>query len=233
MNILIDPQGWGEAEFSDIHQILNSVYQVFIPCFQETMNLRDILIVHSAEHPVTYRLQGVILLSAHDLFWCKYAYQFAHELCHFQIPSKVPQQLRWFEESLCELASYYFLPRISALWKTNPPYPHWITYADAFTTYVQQDMQKAEPFDLNLSKNPSVFEHLSHDEYDRNKNTYVALQLLPIFDSVPDLWSSIRLLSDIPDGLSLADSLRHWYNLAPEKHRNSIRQILQVFSIEI
>lgn len=231
--ILVDPQGWGEALLPDIHQILLSVYRVFIPCFQETMNLHDVLIVHSADHPVTYRSQGVILLSAHDRFWCKYAYQFAHELCHFQIPAKVPQQLRWFEESLCELASYYFLPRISALWKTNPPYPNWRTYADHFTTYVQNDMQKAESFNLSLLDNPSVFEHLNRDEYDRKKNSYVALQLLPIFENASDLWSAIHLLSDIPDGLSLADSLRHWHSLTPEKHRNSIRQILQVFSIEI
>lgn len=233
MNILIDPRGWGEVQLPDIHQILLSVYQVFIPCFQDTMSNRDVLVVHSAGQPVTYRSQCTIHLSAHDLFWCNYAYQFSHELCHFQIPSSVPQQLRWFEESLCELASYYFLPKISVLWKTNPPYPHWITYADNFTTYVQEDMQKAEPFDLNLSENSSIFEHLTLNEYDRNKNSFVALQLLPIFDSAPDLWSSIHLLSDIPDGLNLADSLRHWYNLAPEKHRNSIRRILQVFSIEI
>ena len=232
MTILIDPQGWGEALLPNIHQVLLSVYRVFIPCFQERMNLSDVLVVHSADHPVTYRSQGTILLSVHDLFWCNYAYQFAHELCHFQIPSRVPQQLRWFEESLCELASYYFLPRISALWKTDPPYPNWRTYADHFTAYVQKDMQKAEPFDLSLVNNPSVFEHLNCDEYDRKKNAYVALQLLPIFESVPDLWSTIHLLSDIPDGLSIVDSLRHWYNLAPEKHHNSIRQILKVFSIE-
>lgn len=233
MTILIDPQGWGEARLPDIHQILHSVYQVFIPCFQDTMNPRDVLVVHSADHPVTYRFQGTILLSAHDRFWCNYAYQFAHEFCHFQIRSSVPQQLRWFEESLCELASYYFLPRISALWKTNPPYPHWITYADNFTTYVQKDMQKAEPFDLNFSNNPPILEHLTRNEYDRAKNSYIALKLLPIFDSAPNLWSSIHLLSDIPDGLGLIDSLRRWHNLAPEKHRCSIQQILRVFSIEI
>lgn len=232
MTIIIDPQGWGEGSTKDILQILISVYRVFIPCFQSKMNSRDLLVAHSIDHPVTYRLHDVILLSAHDRYWSNYAYQFAHELCHFQIPSNVPRQLRWFEESLCELASYYFLPRISALWKTDPPYPNWITYAEAFTTYVQNDMKKTEPFNLNLFENRSVSEHLIRNEYDRSKNAYVALKLLPIFDSSPDLWSTIHLLSSIPEGLSIADSLHYWYELTPANHKNSIQKILHVFSME-
>lgn len=233
MTIGIDPQGWGEGSTKDISEILNSVYRVFIPYFQDKMNSHDLLIAHSIDHPITYRLHNLILLSAHDRYWCNYAYQFAHELCHFQIPSEVPQQLRWFEESICELASYYFLPRISSLWKTDPPYPSWITYSDAFTTYVQEEKKKNEPFDLNLLTNVSVSAHLVSNEYDRGKNAFIALKLLPIFESVPDLWSSVHLLSSIPEGLSIADSLRYWYNLAPEKHHGSIQKILHVFSFEI
>lgn len=122
----------GDAIRENIWAVLESVDRVFRPCFESSMNTNDLLVIHSNDYPVTYSNYNVILLSAENKFWCKYAYQFAHEYCHFQIGGNVPPQLRWFEESLCELASYFFLPRIGDLWKINPPYPNWKDYAERF-----------------------------------------------------------------------------------------------------
>lgn len=132
---------------------------------------------------------------------------------------------------MCELASYYFLPRISDLWKVDPPYANWSTYADAFTTYVQDDMKKATPFDLNLLSNPSAMEYLSQNEYDRGKNAYIAINLLPIFESDPELWSAVPLLFSAPERSTITEALHHWHDHVPEKHQNSIERILRVFSM--
>lgn len=93
-------------------------------------------------------------------------------------------------------------------------------------------MKKHESFDLNLLTNTSIAEYLAQNEYDRGKNAFVAINLLPIFESTPDLWSSIHWLSCIPGGLSIEDSLRYWYNLVPDKHKDSVQKILHVFSIK-
>jgi len=231
MNMHLDGQGWGEAVRENILAVLESVDCVFRPCFGSSMNTNDLLVIHSDDHPVTYSNHNVILLSAEDRFWCKYAYQFAHEYCHFQIGGNVPQHLRWFEESLCELASYFFLPRIGDLWKANPPYPNWKDYAENFREYSLHDQQKATPFDLAFLDNPSALVHLIQNEYDRSKNAYVAIKLLPLFEANPCLWSVVHLIRNIPENLTFSEYLRCWRDRSPEEFRKDIGMIAQVFSI--
>lgn len=233
MNIHLDGQGWGEARTIDISKVLESVHSVFVPCFDASMRDKDLLIVHSDDHPVIYCQHSVILLSAKERFWCKYAYQFAHEYCHFQIGGGVPQQLRWFEESLCELSSHFFLPRISDLWKMNPPYSNWMSYAEQFRIYSIKDQQKVTPFNLDFSNDPDVLVYLSQNEYDRNKNAYVAISLMPIFEQNPRLWSSVHFIGDIPKHLSFSASLRCWRDLSPEEFRGDIEKIAKEFSITL
>ena len=231
MNIHLDGQGWGEAIPENICAVIGSVDRVFRPCFGSSMNTNDLLVIHSDDHPSTYSHHNVILLSARERRWSQYAYQFAHEYCHFQIDGNVPQQLRWFEESLCELASYFFLPRIGDIWKTNPPYPNWVDYAENFRKYTIHDQQKATPFDLDFSDNPNTLAHLIQNEYDRPKNSYVALKLMPVFESNPCLWSVVHLIKSVPKNLTFSDSLRCWRDLSPKEFRGDIETIAQIFSV--
>ena len=231
MNMYIDGQGWGEADLEDIRAVLESVDHVFRPCFGSSMNTNDLRVIHSDDIPITYSNYNVILLSVEETRWNQYAYQFAHEYCHFQIGGNVPQQLRWFEESLCELASYFFLPRIGDLWKTNPPYPNWKDYAENFLKYSMCDQQKSTPFDLAFLNNPSVLLYLGQNEYDRPKNAYVAIKLLPVFEANPCLWSVVHHIKSVPKNLTFSESLRCWRDLSPEEFRKDIGMIAQIFSI--
>lgn len=233
MNIHLDGQGWGDAARENIWAVLESVDRVFRPCFGSSMNMNDLLVIHCDDHPVTYSNHNVILLSAEDRFWCQYAYQFAHEYCHFQIGGNVPQQLRWFEESLCELASYFFLPKIGDLWETNPPYPNWKDYGENFREYSMHDHQKATPFDLALSDNPDTLVHLIQNEYDRPKNSYVALKLMPVFEANPYLWSVVHIIKRVPKNLTFSESLRCWRDLSPDEFRRDICTIAKIFSVAL
>lgn len=233
MNIKLDGNGWGSAKTSDIAEILHSVHSVFAPCFGVSMNKNNLLVIHSDDGPVTYIPQKIILLSSKDRYWSQLAYQFAHEYCHFQINGAVPRQLRWFEESLCELASYFFLPRISKLWEVQPPYPNWKSYAHCFEDYVILDKQKAVPFDLNLSRDTQMQEYLTQNEYDRFKNAFVAISLESIFEDMPSLWSSVHFISHIPEHLTFEESIRYWRDLVPNDHRVQIEKIALIFSINL
>ena len=89
----------------------------------------------------------IILLNTTIDFWNQAAYQFSHELCHMLIPKNVIDELRWLEESICETASYFFLKRISPVWKDNN-----IDYKDAcgnlydiqFIEYIENESYKAK-----------------------------------------------------------------------------------------
>lgn len=233
MSLRIHPEGWGEVVVENIFQVLNSVHKVFLPCFGQTMNPRALSVAHSDGPPICFKDSALICLSAQDKFWSQYAYQFAHEYCHYQIKGPVPQQLRWFEESLCELASYYFLPKVSALWRTNPPYPNWVSYADEFSKYTKEDAAKATPFNLDFSSDTMTLRQLEKNEYNREKNAYVATALFPVFQESPSLWSAITLIGFIPDGLSFQASLQCWHDKAPTAYRADIKTIARIFSAEL
>ena len=63
-----------------------------------------ITIQQQRPNPVCYRENNLIILSCD-------AYQLAHEMCHLMIPNDVVPELRWLEESICELSSFFFSSR--------------------------------------------------------------------------------------------------------------------------
>lgn len=234
IKFIISPEGWGNANLENIEAVLCSVHLAFSPCFGSALSSSALHIKHYSQYPCCVREDKTIYLSASDCYWAKYAYQFSHEYCHFQIPKSVPSPLRWFEESICELASYYFLPVISKLWFVFPPYPNWKSYAPAFEECIVEDAKKAVAFDLNFSNpdNPNL-NALSLHEYDRPKNAYIAQNLLPIFQADPTLWKELPLLCQLPKEACFVESLRTWHSLVSPEHQNSIAAIANIFSLSI
>lgn len=186
--------------------------------------------------PICFRNCGLIILSAHPNRWDQFSYQLAHEICHRVIPSDVVKNLRWLEESICELSSYYFLPLLTKNWrrkriplvyaKTNKP------YYPAFEKYVKNERKKAVPFDLSsfLSQTPSdELQMLINDCEIREKNAYIAVSLLPIFKQYPNTWYSIPLLGNLTASAPLRYSLEEWIKLSPEESRVGLQQIARLF----
>ena len=48
------------------------------------------------------------MITPHIEQWNAIVYEPSHELCHFEVIDEAPQANKWFEESICEVASYYF-----------------------------------------------------------------------------------------------------------------------------
>ena len=78
-----------------------------------------------SDDPITpYRpsRQGpfTVFLAARDDYWCQFAYQFSHELCHvlsdYERLGEGPNG--WFHEAICELASVFTLRRMAERWLT-------------------------------------------------------------------------------------------------------------------
>lgn len=199
-----------------------------------------IIIDPTKKNPTCHRSLQKIYLSSPPTRWCKMAYQFAHELCHYVIPSEVPFNLRWLEESICELSSYYFLPKISKYWKRigiNLKTSDGELYYPFFTSYVEDDQKKAVSFDLasfcSSTHTSSDLLKLIKDCEIRNMNTHVANELLPIFKSHPKTWHAIPLLASINSNMSLEASLAEWIALSPEESHIGLQKIAQIFGTEI
>ena len=190
----------------------------------------------SSECPICYKESRLIILNCEKSYWCQVVYQLAHEMCHLMIPGEVAENLKWLEESICELSSYIFLPKIKKYWlrlaATASIDQVKASYAPFFEEYVLDDQLKSEAFDLaSLIGNPDSNElsSLISDCCMRNKNTYIAINLLPIFKTLPLTWHAVPYLGAIPPNQSLSASLKQWIELSPTDSHMGLQKIANLF----
>ncbi|MTS66219.1 hypothetical protein GMD89_18550 [Pseudoflavonifractor sp. BIOML-A5] len=69
-------------------------------------------VAHTNDSPVTWRAYNLIFLSSSDNTYLQHIYQFSHELCHFMVSLDVCDSFRWFEETICQIMSWFILERI-------------------------------------------------------------------------------------------------------------------------
>lgn len=207
-------------------QTLSSLAHLFCQVIPEVGNRTlTIIIDPEQECPICYREQEKIYLNSEPQSWCQAAYQFGHELCHYAIPAAVHPKLKWLEESICEVSSLYFLPRITAFWhETGVPYKtdKGELYADFFSKYAEDVAQDEVPFDLT---DPVEIASLEADCRQREKNRHIANKLLPVFNAHPDLWSAVPVLCQVQASDSVQASLDAWLELAPHEARLGMLEI--------
>lgn len=182
--------------------------------------------------PSIHRPAHRIMLDCDSRYWCQLAYQFAHEYCHFLIPNNVVQQLRWFEESICALSSIVFLEQLAQVWQIKGV-PGYSDYASSIQIYVANNKKVVEPFDLtclSVPDSPICLKFFSNGgEYCRGMNRYIAIQLLPIFEKYPQLWSAVPNLCKIPGSSNLGEMLFAWRELSSPSVFTGISEVLTLF----
>ena len=164
-------------------------------------------------------------------YWSQISYQLSHELCHllcnFREQRNHPH--KWLEESLCELASLQNMLTMARIWRVIPPLPHVGYYAKHLEEYVQ-DIVDRETSNCPLDEEfydwlGGRFDLLASDPYRRSDNTIVALRLLPLFMSKPELWKAASFLNrwDCSENQTFSDYLNAWKENSPaDQHENII-----------
>ncbi|EQO38509.1 hypothetical protein G714_04289 [Escherichia coli HVH 39 (4-2679949)] len=135
-----------------------------------------------------------INLSTKDHLFSQYYYQFFHEHCHLKTNSyNIVGNYGWFEESICELASFFGMRKMAQHWKKN------IVIKDSLPNYgysIEKYISKAQNKPGNHLPKKIVFKdwflnnlsRLENDKYLRDKNAIIANQLLPLFERHTELW---------------------------------------------
>lgn len=227
--------GWGDVQLTDLYAVLRSVETCFRSAFGQHFNSALVWVVHLDNvNPCCYRNRNTITLSAKDMLYAKYVYQFAHEYCHYQLPFEPIHELRWLEETLCELASLYMLRQVDELWSREPPYEVWREYHSEFTKYAEIVEREYEYVSLDFSVEPNaILSDLRRYEYDREKNMYIALQLLPLFNEHPELWHSVPFLCRANDRNTFRGALKKWQQASPADSWAALSELAAVFSIQL
>lgn len=212
--------------FAYVLDCISMLFQKYVP----SIGARPLIIINSpnADCPICHRDIQIIQLTTAPTLWCQIAYQYAHELCHYSISSEVSDNLRWFEESICEMASLYFLQQIGMLWRNSNvgfQTASGETYAFSFIEYAANTSNKFVAFDL---KDHQMIHYFESNCYDRLRNRYVANQLLPIFTEYPKTWEAVPSLCRVVQP-TFAKALGSWICESPPSARPGLLRIQSLF----
>jgi hypothetical protein len=232
-NICISPDNWGNADPHNVLAVFESVVDEFHKVIdQKNYSTKKLFIRNTVEHPdkpqcpIYYKNEthDDIYIHTQDMYWCQYAYQFAHEFCHhlIQFTQQNPDKFGWLEETLCELASLFIMLKMAEAWKTHPPYPNWSSYSPSIADYVNKHSDKRqtteESFDVWYQ---SKLNQLYAQRYDRKNNFEIAYRLLKVFNEEPRIWNSIFEFKNISfsDTTSVTEFLSTWCELLTEDNK--------------
>lgn len=218
-----------------INRLLRTPFQEDIQVEPSQVDHPKVLYRESSKDPYT------IWLSAKDHYWCKFAYQFAHEFCHvlsgYDRIRENPNN--WFHEAICELASIFTIRCMAVRWLTHPAFQGRKDYATSLSEYGQDLLNKQESLlPTNMSLNSWLFLNeemlreapVNHPDQ-RSNQTLVAYQLLPIFEKTPRGWNAIR---KFPNSTSLlADYFVDWYSEVDPEDRAFVARISEAFEYKI
>lgn len=243
LSLIIDPGDWGEARVQDIGQLLVNVSRQFLDHFSNPPHgrIRVQCRLEQSNPRVLYRNSQeddyVIWLTVRNRLWSKFAYQFAHELCHIACDYERLRESpnNWFQESLCELASIFTIKQMAVTWQSSPPYANWQDYASSLDKYaddiINRDAHRL-PAEVSLGDWLGNNEaKLRVDSCQRELNGLVACQLLPLFQDAPHHWQSVRSMPDT--SATFDEFLRLWKRACPDPHKTFVSQIADLFSINI
>ena len=241
LDIRVDDHGWGSSSVSDMKAVLHSTAAPLIAPFGD-LKLDPIEVARSETGPIVLFQRGSggeyrVRLDTQDRRWAQLAFQFAHELCHIlcgYVDDRNPNQ--WFEETLCETASLYALRRMAETWKTDPPYANWKDYAQVLGDYAQDRFEK---YGLKPEQDlPAWYrgheKALREKATLRDKNTAVAIRLLPIFEEDPARWRAVAYLNKVrARGDQPFDRyLGNWRRAAPAKWKPVVDAVARRLGVE-
>lgn len=215
-----------------VYEILESAFVVLTKAFRKLPD-ETINVSWWPEHPRSlydYRPYE-IRINSEKLKWSKYVYQFSHELCHVlsNFDRCKEHKHKWFEESICEMASLFVLRELSHIWIVDPPQkvleaaqfaPNHAAYVDKFIA--EHKVPDREELIEWLASNISAMEQNSTN---RDLNAIMSLSLLNLFLEDPSLWEECGYLNlwNAHDDTTFQDHLDSWEECLQENGFNIAR----------
>lgn len=219
---LVTEPAFGDFDRTIIPELLRSVDEHFARAMKvDSFSSPMCLISYSQKgNPYCSSQNGIhrIFLTCNQNYWCNWIFQFAHEYCHHLIDVKVELEpgmegLRWFEETICEMASMYHLGRMIEDWQGSGQY-----IKTRFVHSVQEyldDLLHPTPstssdklLQVGLEE-WSKWHILCYKQRSRPSSNAVAVNMLPIFEANPHLWRIILHFGDMRQWNSLDELFQH------------------------
>jgi hypothetical protein len=252
LDIQVQSNGFGNVSSRDISAVLQSAAgEIWRHC--PGTRLSGIDVYRRTDHPQTDFTRSPsgrirIGLTATETHWAQFAFQFGHEFCHtlanyanneHQFARYPPQANFWLEECLCETASLFTLRAMSRSWETAPPFPSWQGYAPWLNAYAGQRLSRREhqlpagkPFPVWFQENEAL---LRRNPEMRDRNTVIAVHLLPLLEAEPRGWEAVTFLNRGHHGAqdSLFKHLAEWRSECPAELRPFVTKVAAIFAVKL
>ncbi|MES2706722.1 MAG: hypothetical protein V4726_08995 [Verrucomicrobiota bacterium] len=240
LKLRVGTDGWGRASTAEVESVLRSAAAMLWPFFPNR-RIEPFVVLRGHEGPIVHYQRNVIgeivmKLDTQDLYWCQYAYQFAHEFCH--ILSGFNDDWKgnnWFEETMCETASLFVLRRLAREWEEHPPYPVWKSYAPQFRQYAEDVMDSRSQ--VGAGHLGDFFrkhrKELESTPRDRALNGAMAVVLLGVVEGSPSSWEAVSWLNSSPSlpGETFPAYLQKWHAAVPPRHHAFVEEIMRRFDL--
>lgn len=189
------------SDKGSVAPLLQSVARELIPLFPE--HGLPVIEVEQKGGPITLFKRGPngeirVKLASEGTLWAQYSFQFAHELGHIVCRYDDDNHSnKWFEESVCEMASLFVLRRMSESWEKNPPFAHWANYRTSLKSYADDRLKKSTlPAGQSLAAwYAERAEAFRKNAELRENNLVIAAALLPYFEEKPERWRAFWFLN--------------------------------------
>ena len=229
----IDVTDWPKATEHDVRSLFLAVYDEL----SQALGVKVPVPIYLSWHVDVPRTQSFldrtnIFLNARGTGWSQFVYQAALEITHALVRDfswmTGRQRHKWFEEAVCELASYYVLAKFATSWQRAPipglaGFEATKNYAIQHEIYRLRDATKTEPFpdDLSTWFRANV-ETLTSNPYLRKSNAVLSVALLPEFVRYPNLWRDCAHLNqwDTTQDEIFEDYLKSWWLYMRSKDLN-------------
>ena len=248
-DITVQDGGWGQISAKEVRAIaLSAAGEIARHC--PRTRIGAIVVHHRDDHPQTAWVrtpEGKIIvgLQARDRQCAQLAFQFAHEFCHVLATQSNDWQRTWraegkpnlwLEESFAEAASIFALRAMARTWERSAPFRNWRSYAPEFAEYAAERTRAATNANADFAqwfrqnepvmrRNPTL----------RERNSIVALQLLPLLEAAPRAWESVTFLNlGTRDRKQPLDAyLAEWRQNCPPPLRPFVTRVAQLFGIRL
>lgn len=211
---------WGDADYNVVCYILKSVIEAFENEGFDQGTMRNLNIMHSLPFMDCPKCCGnedmhMIFLHTSSNYWSQYVYQFAHEFCHHAISGPLDGSLEasfWFEESICELASCYFMEKVIGIWRNSPDTPLNLRgFVQHHIDYINEHLNGIDNLNIPLKEwilmNLDV---LQKPVYQRDMYEIIAKSLLGVFKKHPRMWLLLPYFIRVVPEVYV--SFDHWLN---------------------
>lgn len=217
--------------------VIKSFFKVYTRyCYIPKINNITIKIdATNKDAPISFKETGTIILNTQSCLWCQVIYQLSHELCHLLVGVHIPHQHLWFEESICEVSSQFFLHKLTENWLNigiNLIDTNGELYAPLFKEYAISESKNFVAFDISklLNNNSTIYKEIQLNGINRELNKNIANNLLPLFFENPKLWTAVHSLGKATFYSDFSLFLQSWLEVSPTDCSESISKIISLFN---